>query len=86
MLASLIKFPLVFISGVFVPVERLPSWGRYVASLSPLTYFTDLARHSILEEGFYPMAIDVAMTIVFATIFIFAAIRVNERTLKKRLT
>ena len=26
MLSSLIKFPLVFISGIFIPVESLPVW------------------------------------------------------------
>jgi len=37
MLSSLIKFPLVFI-----PVERLPQWGIIIASISPLTYFTEI--------------------------------------------
>ncbi len=27
MLSSLIKFPLVFISGIFVPLEQMPAWG-----------------------------------------------------------
>ncbi len=86
MLSSLVKFPLVFISGVFVPIEQLPSWGQYVASLSPLTYFTDLARQLISGRSFYPMAINFVMMSVFAAIFIFAAIRIHERTLIKRLT
>ncbi len=34
MLSSLVRFPLVFISGVFVPVEEMPAWGQTIASAS----------------------------------------------------
>ena len=44
MLSSLIKFPLVFISGIFIPLEQMPPWGLALAIVSPLTYFTDLVR------------------------------------------
>lgn len=86
MLSSLVKFPLVFISGVFIPVEQLPPWGATIASLSPLTYFTDLTRQFILGKGFYPLAIDFAMIILFAVLFTFAAIKIHEKTLAKRLS
>jgi ABC-2 type transport system permease protein len=86
MLSSLVKFPLVFISGVFIPVEQLPQWGATIASLSPLTYFTDLTRQFILGKGFYPLALDFAMIVIFAVLFTFAAIKLHEKTLAKRLS
>jgi ABC-2 type transport system permease protein len=86
MLSSLVKFPLVFISGVFIPVEQLPQWGATIASLSPLTYFTDLTRQFILGKGFYPLALDFAMIAIFAAIFTFAAIKLHGKTLAKRLS
>lgn len=86
MLSSLVKFPLVFISGVFIPVEQLPQWGAAIASLSPLTYFTDLTRQFILGKGFYPLALDFAMIVTFAVLFTFAAIKLHEKTLAKRLS
>jgi ABC-2 type transport system permease protein len=86
MLSSLVKFPLVFISGVFIPVEQLPEWGRIIASLSPLTYFTDLTRQLILEKGYYPLALDLLMIVIFAVIFSLAAIKLHEKTLTKRLS
>jgi ABC-2 type transport system permease protein len=86
MLSSLVKFPLVFISGVFIPVEQLPEWGRIIASLSPLTYFTDLTRQLILEKGYYPLALDLLMIVIFTVIFSLAAIKLHEKTLTKRLT
>jgi ABC-2 type transport system permease protein len=86
MLSSLVKFPLVFVSGVFIPVEQLPEWGRIVASFSPLTYFADLTRQFILNAGFYPLAVDFIMTAIFTIVFLFAAVKLHEKTLTKRIS
>ena len=85
MLSSMIKFPLVFISGVFIPIEELPVWGRAISSISPLTYFTDLARFSIQGRSYYPIAIDIIALIVFTVAFLFVAIKIHEHTILKRL-
>jgi ABC-2 type transport system permease protein len=85
MLSSMIKFPLVFISGVFIPIEELPVWGRAIASISPLTYFTDLARYSIQGTSYYPITIDILALIGFTAASLFAAIKIHERTILKRL-
>jgi ABC-2 type transport system permease protein len=53
MISSLIKFPLVFISGIFIPLENMPFWGKSIASFSPLTYFTDLTRYSLGNGSYY---------------------------------
>jgi ABC-2 type transport system permease protein len=85
MLSSMIKFPLVFISGVFIPIEELPFWGRALASISPLTYFTDLARYSIQGTSYYPVAVDILALIGFTAGFLFVAIKIHEHTIQKRL-
>jgi ABC-2 type transport system permease protein len=41
---NLIRFPLIFLSGVFIPLSVLPMWGQAIAFLSPLTYTNDLIR------------------------------------------
>jgi len=86
MLSSLVKFPLVFISGVFISIEQMPFWGRIIASFSPLTYFTDLARHLILNAGYYPLILDFSMVAIFTLIFLVAAVKLHEKTLTKRLS
>ncbi|MCD6530069.1 ABC transporter permease [Candidatus Bathyarchaeota archaeon] len=85
MLSSLVKFPLVFISGVFIPVENLQLWGRVLASLSPLTYFVDLARHCMQGHSLYSPLIDLIVLTCFALGFFFASIKLHERSLPKRL-
>ena len=85
MLSSMIKFPLVFISGIFIPLEELPVWGKTVASISPLTYFTDLTRFSIQGTSHYPIEINILVLIAFTIVFLFAAIKIHEHTIQKRL-
>jgi ABC-2 type transport system permease protein len=76
---------LIFISGVFIPIGELPPWGVAISSFSPLTYFTDLARHSIQGTGYYPVALDLAALLAFSAVFLMAGIKLHERTLPKRL-
>lgn len=85
MLSSMIKFPLVFISGVFIPIGELPVWGKTIAAISPLTYFTDLARYSIQGTSYYPIAVDILALIAFTVAFLFVAIKIHEHTILKRL-
>ena len=85
MLSSMIKFPLVFISGIFIPIEELPVWGKTISSISPLTYFTDLARYSIQGNSYYPIELDLMVLVAFAIIFLVTAIKIHERTMQKRL-
>ncbi|MFA5613388.1 MAG: ABC transporter permease [Methanoculleus sp.] len=85
MLSSLIKFPLIFISGIFIPIETLPAWGRTIASLSPLTYFADIARYSLGEANTFPIIVDIAALALFAAVFLVASMKLHERTLPGRI-
>ncbi len=85
MMATLVKFPLVFISGIFIPIEEMPAWGKVIASASPLTYFTDLARYSLQSFNHYPIIIDIAIIAVFTTVFLITAIKLHKRNIPKRL-
>ncbi len=85
MFSSMIKFPLVFISGIFIPIEELPVWGKTVSSISPLTYFTDLARHSIQGTSCYSVELDLTVLAAFTIIFFVTAIKIHERTIQRRL-
>lgn len=85
MLSSMVKFPLVFISGIFIPIDELPVWGKTISSISPLTYFTDLARYSIQGNSYYPIELDLIVLAAFAITFLVIAIKIHGRTMQKRL-
>jgi len=81
----MIKFPLIFISGIFIPLGELPSWGQIVSRISPLTYFTDIARHSFQNQGYLPIYIDILALIAFAIAFVIIAMRLHLRTMPRRI-
>jgi ABC-2 type transport system permease protein len=85
MLSALIKFPLVFISGVFMPVGELPTWAKRVASLSPLTYFTEVARYCMGGISYCPVSVSLLLLLMFTVLFWGAAVSLHKRTLPKRL-
>ena len=41
---QLIVFPLIFLSGVFFPVNGVPMWLEIVSKVNPLTYGVDAIR------------------------------------------
>ena len=85
MIASVVKFPVVFISGIFIPLNELPSWGQAIAYISPLTYFTDIARNCIQGQGYLPLALDFAVLIAFTTVFLVVAMKMHQRTMPRRI-
>ncbi len=84
MLSNLVKFPLVFISGIFVPVNQLPFLIRILAKFSPLTYTVDLLRCSLGKEHIYSGSFSLLVIIVFTIIFFYSAIFFHKKNLSKR--
>jgi len=85
MISSLVRFPLVFVSGIFVPLEQMPYWGQTIASISPLTYFIDLIRYTINGTSYYSIQIDFIAIILFTVTFFFLAVQLHKRTIFKRI-
>ncbi|WP_367883612.1 ABC transporter permease [Thermococcus peptonophilus] len=85
MLSSLVKFSLLFISGIFVPLDKLPAYGRAISLVSPLTYYVDAVKHS-LGEGYLPVWIDLMMLAIFAVAFFLSGSWVHNRVLERRFT
>jgi len=85
MIASVVKFPVVFISGIFISLDQLPAWGRAISYISPLTYFTDIARNCIQGRGHLPLAVDFAALIGFTMLFLLVATELHQRTMPRRI-
>ena len=85
MLSSLIKFPIVFISGIFIPLDQMPPWGLGLAACSPLTYFTDLVRYSFTDAHFFPVPVDISALAVFTAAFTAVTMYLHKRTMPKRM-
>ena len=48
MVMQLLIFPLIFLSGVFFPVDNVPPWLQVIAKVNPLTYGVDAIRQLFL--------------------------------------
>ncbi len=83
MLSNLVRLPLIFISGVFIPIQEMPGWSRWVAPFSPLTYVADLIRVSFGEPGYFPVYIDFVAIFIFSAVFFFCALYFHKRMGKK---
>lgn len=76
---NLVRLPLIFISGVFIPLAQIPETVRFVTYLSPLTYGNDLIQAAYSGTSHFSPLIDIAMIGVFILVFQFAANRLYKK-------
>ena len=58
-MTSIVQFPLMFLSGIFFPLEIMPDWLRGVATFMPLTYLGDALRQTMVGGApFVPLPVD----------------------------
>lgn len=85
MFSSLIRFPLIFISGIFIPLENLQGSARVLAYFSPITYLVDIFNFSFKGESYISLGIDFTALFMFSIIFISLSNRFHKRNLMKGL-
>ena len=78
--STLIRWPLLFISGIFVPLEEMAPWTRALSYLSPLTYAQDLMNHAVLGSGHMALWLDLAVLPVLLVAFLIPAARLHHRS------
>ena len=83
MLSTLIKFPLIFISGIFIPIGKMGNW-KFISYISPLTYYTDLTRYSVQGTSYFTPTVDLLALFGFSILFFVIAVKWHEKSLAKR--
>jgi ABC-2 type transport system permease protein len=83
MLSSLIKFPLIFISGIFIPLQELSGTGLILSYISPLTYLVDIFHSCFNGYSILPIWVDLCGLIFFSCIFVFVTNLLHKRNLAK---
>jgi ABC-2 type transport system permease protein len=78
--STLVRWPLMFISGIFIPLEEMAPWARALAYLSPLTYAQDLMNHGVLARGFLNPWFDLALLPLLLVLFLIPAARLHHRS------
>jgi ABC-2 type transport system permease protein len=63
--SNFFRFPMVFLCGLFFPIEKLPALLRPLSYVLPLTYGADLLHAGFQQQGRMPLWLDFPMLIVF---------------------
>ena len=83
MVSNLIRLPLIFVSGIFIPLSQLGDWEWMLTSLSPLTYLVDLFNGAINGNAVYPVFLDVTVLVIVILLFILCAKLIQQYNLSK---
>jgi ABC-2 type transport system permease protein len=74
--ANLITFPMLFLSGVFIPRDGLPVWLQKITGLLPLTFLADAMRSvSTLGYTLWQVRMDILGLVVWGIIMFVVAIK-----------
>jgi len=85
MFSSLIRFPLIFISGIFIPLSQLQGPIRILSFFSPLTYLVDLFHAGLDGYSEFPVIVDILALLFFTGIFLIISSYFHKRNMMKGL-
>jgi len=75
-----LRLPMIFIGGVFIPIQALPLQLRVVSYLTPLAYVIDALREAMMVPSIL-FAIDLAVLLVWVVVLqALAVIVLNKKT------
>lgn len=79
---NFVRIPLLFVSGIFIPVSELPSWGQTLSMLSPLTHTIELVKGGLGGENIFGVVFNVTVLVFYLLVFLFVGIyfhMINQR-------
>jgi len=70
--SNFFRFPMIFLCGLFFPIEKLPVFLKPLSYAFPLTYGADLLHGAVNGGHIMPFALDLSLLGAFC-VFLFAA-------------
>ncbi|NVM01609.1 MAG: ABC transporter permease [Candidatus Helarchaeota archaeon] len=81
--ATVVRISMVFLCGVFTPLETMPIFLQTIAYLLPLTYSVDALKQATnIPINIQMFLIDLGILFFYSIIFLIATIKVLERTIE----
>jgi ABC-2 type transport system permease protein len=77
--STLLRWGLLFVSGVFIPLAEMAPAAQAVAYFSPLTYAQDLMNHSVLGASVLGPWVDVAVLLASGILFLVPSLWLHRR-------
>jgi len=81
---AFLQFPMMFLSGVFFPVEQMPLPLQYLSKVLPLTYANDALRKvMVLGVGLDGVAFQIALMVIIGAVTIAVGVPLFDRAVRK---
>jgi len=83
-LMTVLQFPMMFLTGVFFPIQQMPWFMQALSNLLPLTYaVTAMRKVMILNASVADVLPEIAILVVFGAITLAIAIPVFRRSMTR---
>jgi ABC-2 type transport system permease protein len=69
--SNFFRFPMLFLSGLFLPIQRLPVFLQPISYCLPLTYGADLLNQAVTQTGLMNVWLDLALLIGFSVLLFY---------------
>jgi ABC-2 type transport system permease protein len=73
--SNFFRFPMLFLCGLFFPIDQLPVWLRPLSYILPLTYGADALHGSIRHAAVMPLSLDFALLAAFCAMLFAVCLR-----------
>ena len=84
MVMMTLTFPMIFLSGVFFPIEQMPGFMQIISRILPLTYAIEALRKVIiLGAGISSLGKELTILITFGTVSLAIAVPVFKRIITR---
>ena len=78
--SNFFRFPMIFLCGLFFPIDSLPLFLQPLSYLLPLTYGVDILHGAINGEHIMPFGLDFLIIICFCAILFYISLRnINKK-------
>ncbi len=78
--SNFFRFPMIFLCGLFFPIESIPVFLQPLSYLLPLTYGADILHGTINGKNIMPLGLDFLVITCFAAILFYISLRnINKK-------
>ena len=73
--SNFFRFPMIFLCGLFFPIEQFPIWLKPLPYILPITYGVDALRQAINHAGIIAPALDFGVLVISGCGLFIASLR-----------
>lgn len=84
MIVNLLMFPMMFLGGIFYPIQQMPWFMQYISQLIPLTYAADAMRKiMLLNAGIGDVMTQILILMAFGVVTMAIAVPLFRKSMTR---